>query len=123
MKILRILLLIALPLFAVGACASGGQAGSDGVSGQEISVTVENTAVPPTSLTVWMVKANTMRQRLGRVRSNSTERFRYTVPGVGQYRFVGEARTGSDVRSQTFTLTDSHTGVSWDIGANSVVVR
>lgn len=123
MKTLRAILLIALPVFALGACASAGTGGSGDMSGQQVSVTVENTAVPPTTLTVWIVRDSGYRQRLGTVTSNSTERFRYNVPGVGEYRFVGEARTGSDVGSQPFTLTDASNRVSWDIGANSVVVR
>lgn len=122
MSILRGFLLTGLSLLALGACASGGT-GSGDVSGQQITVTVENTAVPPTTLTIWMVKDNGMQQRLGTVSSNNTATYNYTVPGVGQYRLEGRARTASDSNSQFFTLTDSHSRVIWDIGANSVVVR
>lgn len=122
MSILRGFVLIGLSVIALGACASGGTQSGD-VSGQQITITVENTAVPPTTLTVWMVKDNGMQQRLGTVSSNNTATFNYTVPGVGQYRLEGRARTASGSESQFFTVTDSHSRIIWDIGANSVVVR
>lgn len=114
-------LFIALVLFGLSACAS--RSTDQEAAGSQVRVMVENTAVPPAALTIWMVKDNGMRQRLGVVRPNGTERYRYSVPGVGEYRLVGTARVGSDVSSQFFTLTDSSQTVTWDIGANSVVVR
>ncbi|MGK7313458.1 MAG: hypothetical protein ACN0LA_14675 [Candidatus Longimicrobiales bacterium M2_2A_002] len=115
-------LFIALVLFGLGACASS-RSMEEGASGSEVGVMVENNAVPPAALTIWMVKDNGMRQRLGTVRPNGTERYRYNVPGIGEYRLVGTARIGQDVSSQYFTLSDNSQSVTWDIAANSVVVR
>ena len=121
MKYVKGSLFIGLVLFGLSACASRSM--DQEAAGSQVGVMVENSAVPPTALTIWMIKDNGMRQRLGTVRPNATRRYQYNVPGVGEYRLVGTARVGSDVSSQYFTLTDSSQSVTWDIGANSVVVR
>ena len=123
MKYVKGSLFIALVLFGLSACASSGSMEEGAASDSQVGIMVENSAVPPTALTIWMVKDNGMRQRLGTVRPNASERFRYNVPGVGEYRLVGTARVGQDVSSQFFTLSDNSQSVTWDIGANSVVVR
>lgn len=120
MKIVRSFLVIGIAVLATSACAT---AGSGGSNGDRVSVTVENTATPPSTLTVWMEKDNGMRQRLGTVTPNDRGNFSYNVPGVGQYRFVATTRTGGDMGSQYFTISEGSSSVSWDIGANSVVVR
>lgn len=108
-------------LLTASACASAGETGGD--TGGGIPIVVENTAAPPNTFAVWIVKEGGIRQRLGTIRPNATGRFRYRAPGMGAYYLVAEPRTGSPVRSTSFDLSDVSARIEWDIGAGSVVVR
>lgn len=124
MNALRSLAALAVVALAT-ACGSAGEAGMSEASPQHgVAVEVENNLVPPTSLTVWIISDAGGRQMLGSVSPRDTNVLDADIGRLGsEYRLVGETTAGNEVASRPFVITESTATVTWDLTANTIVVR
>lgn len=118
---LRSLLAFVLVL-AGGACAgTRGQANGTGNEADVVTVQVENTGLPPSDITVYMVSSSGGRTLLGNVPPNRTETLRYRGSTLGgQYRLLARPTGGRDVASNPFILNEGST-IRWNLQSNIAV--
>ena len=121
-------LTVALAVFGLAACASGGGAGDGGPSaaeptGNEISIQVTNDISPPTGVVVWVVPENSSRQRLGSVPPNGRRSFNYTpmvqsgqiyLTAVPEGPVSGTMQQPSERKSNTFSVLGVR-ALSWSV--------
>lgn len=118
---IRSLLFLLLAPAVISGCATGGEAAPMAEAAAGVTVEVENTVVPPTSLVVYMVPSTGTRQMLGTVDPNSSQTFRFSAAATPErYRLVGETTAGTDLVSREFTVTGDITGLTWDVELNTV---
>lgn len=116
-------LLLALPLLVLGACASGGGMDAGGDE-NEATLQVENNLLPPTSLSVYLVSDVGTRRMIGSVSPSQTRNLSINlVQYEGEYRLVAETTSGNDIASRTFYIGGNIGTISWDLNSNLVTVR
>jgi hypothetical protein len=117
--------MLALAVVSAGACASGGGPAEDGEPGADgFRVQIENDAVPPTALVVWIVPRTGPREMLGTVDPGTNRTFGVEARlAPDRYRLVAETTAGAEIVSRPFTVTDDVSGLTWDLGVNSVTTH
>lgn len=118
---LRSLLAFVLVL-AAGACAgTRGQPNGTGNEADMVTVQVENTSVPASDITVYMVSSSGGRSLLGSVPPNRTQTLRYRGSTVGgQYRLLARPTGGREIASNPFILNEGAT-IRWNLQSNIAV--
>ena len=113
-----------LRLLAVGlsltACATATAGGGGG--GGAVAVMVENSLIPPTSLSVYAVEENGGRRLIGTVDPSETTTLSFDPTAVaGRYYFVAETTDGTNITSNPLTLANVER-VRWDLQSNIATV-
>ena len=102
---------------ATPACATRGSQSGAG----DMQVRVQNTLMPPTSLTVSLLPATGARRMLGVVTPSDTAVLRVDGPVIGMQRLIAETTDGSAIASRTFTASETAV-VEWNVGMNIIRV-
>jgi hypothetical protein len=103
------------------ACGTGGRGGAPG---EAVLVQVNNNLIPPTVISVYLVRegGGGGRRLLGTVTPGSETTLRYTgVTAGGNYRLVARATAGRDIPSTPFSLIRGGT-VNWDLQSGIATV-
>lgn len=104
----------------LAACSGNPDPGTfDG--GDSAVVVVDASGTFTSNMSVYMVPETGVRERLGIVTGDETERF--TVSNVvwsDRFRLVGEAADGDEIVSNPFSIAPGQT-VTWDVDLNSIV--
>ncbi|MGH7481272.1 MAG: hypothetical protein ACRELV_03895 [Longimicrobiales bacterium] len=111
------------------ACAGSAHvdAGNAAVTGEArmdagLAVEVRNDLIPPTSLTVWLVRDTGGRNLVGTVTPRETRTFSVEqIVQAGQYRLVAETTDGTDLVSREF-FAGAGDFVSWRLTTNTIDV-
>jgi hypothetical protein len=105
---------------ATGAARGGAMEGERGGGG--LVVEVDNTLVPTTELTVYLVSESGSRALVGSAPPNRSTTLRVRNPSVGgEYRLLARFATGRQLLSNPFLLSEGD-AVRWNLPANVAVV-
>jgi hypothetical protein len=112
----------------LAACASGaGGSGAaapaqDQPAGDAVTIVVNNDAVPPANITVWIAPESGPRRRLGTISSNGRQNFTFTPSTRSmEHRLVAEKQGGDSQTSNPFVL-EGVNGVRWSISSPVVAL-
>ena len=113
-----VMLALALPLLA--ACASGGKRGDNR---EEAIFVVRNELLIPSPVTIFVVSDVGERHLLGSLVPSVTRELRFRRPSLsGSYRLVARIRRGEEIVSQRVALNGGET-VDWNLRNNTLLVR
>lgn len=113
-------LLVLLASMLAAACGTGARGGAPG---EAVLVQVNNNLIPPTVISVYLVReGGGGRRLLGTVTPGSETTLRYTgATSGGNYRLVARVTAGRDIPSTPFSLIRGGT-VNWDLQSGIATV-
>ncbi len=113
--------LVAGLTLALAACATGGAAGTESGAGigSDVTIVVENTESPGSTISVSLVSSTGDRTLLGSVGPHQTETFQVSVPTDRAYRLVAGLTGGGDIASDRFPLSPG-AQVRWTLPFNTL---
>jgi hypothetical protein len=112
------------PVFVLGGCASAeNEEFGFPAPGEPVTIEVDHNAPTAATVTVYLIRAGGIRQRVGTVSPGRVERFDVRpTSAAGDFVLVAETADGRVVQSRPFAFTRPE-GVRWNLDLNAITPR